>query len=454
MALHKTVDINTFLDDRPMSRRQWLVVVLGFLILILDGFDTTMMGFIAPALIDDWGIARHDLGPLMMSGLVGLAIGSLISGPLADRFGRKLVIIYSVALFGLWCLASAFANDLTTLTALRFLTGVGLGASMPNTSTLVSEFAPKKRRSHLVTSAYCGFALGGAMGGLASEQLIELFGWRSVFVVGGVLPLVLAVVLIFCLPESIRFMIVAGKAKEKIIKAVNALVANVADANTRFVSTEGGVQELHDANAKAGIRGLFDRRYRLGTFMIWISMFMGLLTMYLLGSWLPIIARAEGFTLSQAAIIGGMLQLGGVFGNYTMGMKMDRWEKNNVVSLTMAGSAFMSLMIALMGHTVISVAVLVFVMGYFSNAVNTGCYALATAYYPTQMRATGVSWASGIGRLGAIFGAGFGAVIMSLNWSMTQVFIFLCIPPLIGVIATQVKRLTQYKRQVPVADGN
>lgn len=454
MALQKTVDINTFLDDRPMSRRQWLVVVLGFLILILDGFDTTMMGFIAPALIDDWGIARQDLGPLMMSGLVGLAIGSLVSGPLADRFGRKLVIIYSVALFGLWCLASAFANDLTTLTVLRFLTGVGLGASMPNTSTLVSEFAPKKRRSHLVTSAYCGFALGGAMGGLASERLIELFGWRSVFVVGGVLPLVLAVVLIFCLPESIRFMIVAGKAKDKIVKAVNALVADIADASTQFVSTEGGMQELHDANAKVGIRGLFDRRYRLSTFMIWIAMFMGLLTMYLLGSWLPIIARAEGFTLSQAAIIGGMLQLGGVFGNFTMGMKMDRWEKNNVVSLTMAGSAIMSLLIAFMGHTVVSVAVLVFVMGYFSNAVNTGCYALATAYYPTQMRATGVSWASGIGRLGAIFGAGFGAVIMSLNWNMTQVFIFLCIPPLIGVIATQVKRLAQHKRTLPAVIGN
>jgi AAHS family 4-hydroxybenzoate transporter-like MFS transporter len=246
-------------------------------------------------------------------------------------------------------------------------------------------------------------------------------------------------------------MIVAGKAKERIVKAVNALVAGSADANTRFVSTEGGVQELHDSHAKVGIRGLFGRRYRVGTFMIWIAMFMGLLTMYLLGSWLPIIARAEGFTLSQAAIIGGMLQLGGVFGNFTMGMKMDRWEKNNVVSMTMAASAVMSLLIAFTGHTAVSVGVLVFVMGYFSNSVNTGCYALATAYYPTQMRATGVSWASGIGRLGAIFGAGAGAVIMGMNWNMTQVFILLCVPPLIGVIATQIKRLAQHRRPMVAA---
>ncbi|VVO53550.1 MFS transporter [Pseudomonas fluorescens] len=446
MAIQKTVDVNTFLDERPMGRRQWLVVTLGVLILILDGFDTTMIGFIAPALIEDWGVARHDLGPLMMSGLIGLAIGSLISGPLADRFGRKFVIITSVVFFGLWCLASAFANDLTTLTVLRFLTGLGLGASMPNTSTLVSEFAPKKRRSHLVTSAYCGFAAGGALGGLASEHLIELFGWRSVFVVGGVLPLILAVALIFCLPESIRFMIIAGKAKEKIVAAVNALVPGLSDAKSEFINSEYGAQKLGDSNAKIGIRGLFDIKYRLGTFMVWISMFMGLLTMYLLGNWLPIIVSAEGYTLSQAAIIGAMLQLGGVFGNFTMGMKMDRWEKNTVVSLTMAGGAIMSLMIALMGHTAISIGILIFIMGYFSNAVNTGCFALATAFYPTQMRATGVSWVSGIGRLGAIFGAGFGAVIIGQHWSMSQIFVFLCIPPLIGVIATQVKRRSENKR--------
>ena len=449
MAIQKTVDVNTFLDDRPMGRRQWLVVTLGVLILVLDGFDTTMVGFVAPALIEDWGVARQDLGPLMMSGLVGLAIGSLISGPLADRFGRRFVIINSVVFFGIWCLASAFANDLTTLTVLRFLTGLGLGASMPNTSTLVSEFAPKKRRSHLVTSAYCGFAAGGALGGLASEHLIELFGWRSVFIAGGVLPLILAVVLLLCLPESIRFMIIAGKAKEKIVKAVNALVPGIADTNSQFTNSESGVQKLGDSNAKTGISGLFDARYRLGTFMIWISVFMGLLTMYLLGNWLPLIAHSEGFTLSQAAIIGAMLQLGGVFGNFTMGMKMDRWEKNTVVSLTMAGGAVMCLVIALMGHTAVSLGVLIFIMGYFTNSVNTGCFALATAFYPTQMRATGVSWASGIGRLGAIFGAGFGAVIMGQNWSMSQIFTFLCVPPLIGVIATQIKRINQSKWASP-----
>ena len=451
MAESRHLDVNTFLDDRPMGRRQWLIVFLGILILILDGFDTTMMGFIAPALIEDWGVAKQDLGPLMMSGLVGLSIGSLVAGPLADRFGRKTVIITSVLFFGLWSLLSALANDLTMLTFLRFMTGVGLGASMPNTSTLVAEFAPKKRRSHLVTSAYCGFAFGGALGGLASEHLIELFGWRSVFVAGGVLPVALAVVLLFCLPESIRFMVVAGKAKARIVQAVNAVVPGLANAETRFFNSEAGAESGSEVQAKSGVRGLFSRQYRLGTFMIWIAMFMGLLTIYLLGNWLPLIARSAGLSLQEAAIVGAMLQLGGVVGNFTMGMKMDRWDKNGVLSLTMGGSALFALLIANVGHSAWSLTLLVLLMGYFVNAVNTGCYALATHFYPTQMRATGVSWVSGIGRLGAIVGAGFGAVIMGLNWGLSDVFMFLCFPPLIGIAAIQLKRVWEQRsgRAVP-----
>ncbi|VFS45958.1 MFS transporter [Budvicia aquatica] len=141
MSSQQRVDVCTFLDDRPVSLRQWLIIFLGFITLSVDGFDVTAMGFIAPALIDDWQVARHDLGPLMMSGLFGLAAGSMISGPLADRFGRKIVIVGSVAFFGLASLISAWAWDLHSLTVLRFITGIGLGAAMPNITTLIAEFA-------------------------------------------------------------------------------------------------------------------------------------------------------------------------------------------------------------------------------------------------------------------------------------------------------------------------
>lgn len=269
MAASNVVDVHTFLDARPIGRQQWVVIVLGLLILVLDGFDTMMMGFIAPALIQDWGLQRHVLGPLMMSGLAGLALGSLLAGPLADRFGRRWVIIASVTFFGFWSLACAFAQDLTMLTLARLLTGIGLGATMPNITTLLAECAPLRRRSTLVTSTWCGFAFGGAAAGIVSEYLIANFGWRAVFIAGGVMPLALALSLLLLLPESLRFMIQAKQPKTRVVAAINALIPGTADLQTRVISTE--YSEL--TGTAGGIRSLLKRPYRLGTLMIWAAMF-------------------------------------------------------------------------------------------------------------------------------------------------------------------------------------
>ncbi|MDE1165623.1 MAG: aromatic acid/H+ symport family MFS transporter [Pseudomonas sp.] len=427
------VDVSTFLDSRPMGRRQWLVVLLGFIVLAFDGFDTTSIGFVAPALIDDWGVARHDLGPVMMSSLFGLAIGSMVAGPLADRFGRKWVIIGSVFFFGVWSLASAYATGIASLTVLRFLTGVGLGASMPNTATLVSEYGPKRRRSQVVTGIYCGFTIGAALGGLGSEYLIQHFGWRSVLVAGGVLPMAFAALLLLTLPESINFLAQKPALKHKLLQAINKVAPGLANASTVFYSSEEKLQ------ARNSVGALFAPQYRLGTLMIWVTLFMGLLTMYLLASWLPLLSRDAGLTLSQAAIIGSLLQAGGVLGNFTIGIKMDRWDHHKVVGLTLLGGAISAVLIALQQPTMQVLCPLIVLLGYFINGVNTGSYALATQFYPTQIRATGVSWATGMGRFGAISGAGVGALMLAANWSFAQVFLFLTVPAALGITALVIK---------------
>ncbi len=172
MSNSSTLDVSTFMDSRKMSARQWVVLFLGFMVLVFDGFDTTSIGFIAPALVDDWGLLRQDLGPVMMSGLLGLAFGSLTAGPLADRFGRRPVIIGSVLLFGFWSLVSAWSTGIVSLTVLRFLTGVGLGASMPNTATLISEFAPKRYRSHMCSGSHLK-TLGLAFSGISGSYYLQ-----------------------------------------------------------------------------------------------------------------------------------------------------------------------------------------------------------------------------------------------------------------------------------------
>lgn len=427
------VDVNTFLDSRPMGARQWLVLILGFIIVAFDGFDTTAIGFVAPALIDDWGITRQAMGPVMMAGLLGLAFGAMAAGPMADRFGRRAVIVGSVFFFGLGSLASAYAYDITSLTALRFLTGLGLGASMPNTATLVSEFSPKRRRSHMVTIIYCGFTIGAALGGLGSEALIQHFGWRSVLVAGGVLPIAFALILLLTLPESISFLAQKPLLKARLLHAVNRVAPGLADSGTAFYSSEEKVQ------GKSSVAARFAPGYRLGTCMIWMTLFMGLLTMYLLSSWLPLMSRDAGLSMSQAAIIGSLLQVGGVLGNFAIGMKMDRWDHDLVVGLTLLCGGLSAVLIALQQPTMEILCPLILLLGYFLNGVSTGTYALATQFYPTGMRATGVSWASGIGRFGAISGAGIGALMLAASWNFSQVFLFICVPSSLGVLAMIIK---------------
>ncbi|WP_233070493.1 MFS transporter [Serratia ureilytica] len=196
MPHDNNVEIRGFIDNQPFSRYQWLILALCFLAVALDGFDTAIIGFIATSLVQEWGIDKTALGPVMSAALVGLAVGALAAGPLADRIGRKKVLVISLLLFGGFSLLTAFAGSLSTLTLLRFLTGLGLGAAMPNAATLMSEYAPQRCRALMVNLMFCGFPLGSSLGGFSSAWLIPHFGWQSVLVLGGVMPLLLALVLI------------------------------------------------------------------------------------------------------------------------------------------------------------------------------------------------------------------------------------------------------------------
>ncbi|MDU8502143.1 MFS transporter [Pseudomonas syringae] len=437
MATSDRVDVSAFLDSQPIGIRQWLIFGLCLVVLGIDGFDTTSIGFIAPALIDDWGIRRQDLGPVMMSGLFGVAVGCIIAGPLADKFGRRVVVIGSVAFIGVWSLVSAYSGDVISLSVFRFLTGLGLGASMPNAATLVSECAPTRRRSQMVTSIYSGFAVGAALGGLASESLIANFGWRSVLIVGGVIPLAFSIVLLVWLPESIAFMVHRKQEfAARLVKTVNALCPGVANESTTFYTSEDSVK------GKGSVRALFSRNYYKGTLLIWLILFMGLINLYLLSSWLPLLSRDAGLTLAQAAIIGALFQAGGVFGNLAIGIKMDRWNHHKVVALTILGGALTAFLIALNNPTVFILYPTVMILGYFVNSANAGAYALAAHFYPSQFRATGVSWATAVGRIGAISGAGIGASMLAMGWGFRELFFFVSVPALIGASAVLLKKYT------------
>src|SRR3954449_964164 len=230
MADGRTVDVQTFLNEHPFSGYQWTIFALCFCIVLLDGFDTAAIGYIAPSLITEWGVERPALGPVLSAALFGLAFGALSAGPLADRFGRKAVLIGSVLVFGVACLASAFSGGLTQLVVWRFVTGLGLGAAMPNAVTLLSEYCPDGRRATLTNAMFCGFPLGAAFGGFLAAWMIPLWGWRSVLVLGGITPLVLMALLLLLLPESVRYMVAKHQPLARKPRVLRRIAPAAADA--------------------------------------------------------------------------------------------------------------------------------------------------------------------------------------------------------------------------------
>ena len=237
MSRSTAVNVQTFINEHPFSPFQWLVFFMCFVIVLLDGFDTAAIGFIAPSLIAEWGISKPALAPVLSAALFGLACGALGSGPLSDRLGRRAMLLGSVLLFGVACLASAFANSIEQLTALRFITGVGLGAAMPNAVTMMSEYCPDRRRATMINLMFCGFPLGAAFGGFLAAWMIPHFGWRSVLLLGGVAPLLLLMLLLTKLPESVRYMVANNQPVERIRAALSRISGDAAQASA-FTMTE------------------------------------------------------------------------------------------------------------------------------------------------------------------------------------------------------------------------
>jgi AAHS family 4-hydroxybenzoate transporter-like MFS transporter len=433
-----TLDVQQFINRQALSAYQWRIVALCFLIVFLDGLDTAAMGFIAPALSVDWGVPRASLGPVMSAALGGMVFGALGSGPLADRFGRKGVLVVATFIFGGFSLLSAFSSNLEQLVILRFLTGLGLGAAMPNATTLLSEYTPERLKSLLVTGMFCGFNLGMAGGGFVSAWMIPAYGWHSLLVLGGVLPLALAVVLLLWLPESARYLVVHGKSAERIRRVLAPIGREAAEAR-HFV-----VPEQKTVKTGSVFAVIFNRSYSAGTLLLWLTYFMGLVIVYLLTSWLPTLMRDAGASLEQAALIGALFQFGGVLSAVFVGWAMDRFNPHRVIGLFYALAGIFAYCVGQSLGQVALVATLVLVAGMCINGAQSAMPSLAARYYPTHGRATGVSWMLGIGRFGAITGAWMGATLLGLGWTFTQVLTALLLPAGLAALAVLIKGVVSH----------
>nr|WP_306805848.1 MFS transporter [Caballeronia sp. BR00000012568055] len=425
------MNVEQFIDSQPLSAFQKRILVLCFLVVAVDGFDTSGIGFLGPAIRAEWQVAASALAPLFGAGLLGLTAGALLFGPLADRYGRKRILMVSIFLFGIASLATAASPGLAALVVARFFTGVGLGGAMPNAVTLAREYSPGSRASSLVTLMFCGFTIGGALGGLVSAQFVGVIGWRGVLAVGGVAPLLLVPVLAAMLPESLGFLLLRGTPKDR-------LVATAIADRIRVPGMDDSARVSLYADARpldrtSSVRELFAPGTAPVTLLLWATFFMILLIVYLLTSWLPVLLAAAGVPLRQASLMTMMYQVGATIGGIWLGRRMDRSDPQRVLALAFLVATALILLCAWSEGSKLVIVGTVLGIGFCIGGGTIGGYVLSGSYYPTSSRATGVAWANAAGRVGAVLGSMAGGALVGFGVSFDTFLLLLAVP---GAIAT------------------
>lgn len=431
MATAPTIDVQDFINSRPISVFQWTIIAICFAVLTVDGFDATAISFIAPAIRMQWNLSPGQLAPLFGAGLFGLTLGAFLFGPLADKIGRRPTLIITTVFFAIATIASAFVTSIEMLIGARFVTGLGLGGAMPIAVALTAEFSPECRRSSLVTLMFCGFVIGSATAGVVASLLVDAYGWRTFLFLTGSMPLGVALVLWAWLPESVRFLTLKDVAPTAIASMLRRISPETNFTGARFVAA------LRPSGSP--VAQLFAKDLVIGTVMLWVSYFMSLLVFYLLSSWLPLLITSAGFSIKNASLMSTALSVGGAIGAIVIGRLMDRFNPHWVLaSFYGLAAVFIALLGASTAYPLLLVAA-VFVAGFGAAGAQIGMNALSAAYYQTANRATGVSWAIGVGRFGSVLGSMVGGILLSFGWEIGTVFTVAAIPALLAGVAMLIK---------------
>ncbi len=430
-------NVSELIDKQPLGSFQVRIVALCALVALLDSLDLQSIGLAAPAMIADLHIRPAALGAVFSAALAGLALGAFSLGILADRVGRKAVLVGATVCFGLFTICTAQAPSLNVLVVYRFFAGLGLGGAMPSFISLTSEYVPRRLRAPVVALLWAGFPLGGVVGGLLASWIIPAFGWQSVFWVGGVLPLLVSALLVLALPESISFLVAAATPADRIRRLLKkAFPAVAVPADAKFVLNE-------ERASGVSVLRLFAMGRAIGTTVLWISFFIVFMMLVTNSAWAPTLLKREGIEIGQSAIAMAAFNLGAVIGTVVAGWLVIWIGAGIILPIVMVGGAVALGLVGYAAPSASLVTTLEGLFGLFLGCGSSGLIALAAIYYPTAIRSTGVGWAMGMGRVGSFAGPLAVGSLVVMGLSTVGVFAALGLPALVAAASTAIAGRTQ-----------
>ena len=403
------LDIETVVDEQRTGWTLILVVFVAMLVLVSDGFDLAAMGYVAPELAREWGLTPGAFVPAFSAGIIGMMIGGPLMGFLGDRFGRKVLIVWGLVAIGVLTLASVMVRSTPELVALRFFTGIALGGVIPNVGALIAELSPRRMRGRMLVIVTLGVPIGIALPGLVAATLVPAFGWRSIFVVGGLLPLLVALASVVALPESLKHLVTRGGREAKVRSLVQRLRPELAiAAGTRFEAS------APVAARRGSFRSLFSGDFALVTPLLWLCQAANQMANFFALTWLPTLLQAGGASSAHAGANASLFSLGGLLSGVLLIFVLDKVGIIPVVLLFVVGVPLVA-SLALTGLSPEIHALVILGAGVCVTGVQIGLTALLGIFYPTHIRSSGVGWTQAAGRVGALAAPLAGGVLLTLD---------------------------------------
>ena len=412
------------LETQKLGPLQLRVLLLCMLAQIFDGYDISSIGMAVPALIRAWGLSGPAFANTFVMSSIGIMIGALSSGPIGDRIGRKPVLIASLVVLAVSSLACTQVTAVADLAMLRLITGIGIGMLLPATVALSSDYLPERLRAGGIMIVFTGAPLGGFAGGMLVSHLLPIYGWTSIFWIGGVLPLALIPIALLWMPESPRFLLAKGRLKESGKRLIRELGISL---DTR----------RHDVDVAQGnpVAGLFRDGLAATTILIWIMFFCNLLSMYLIGYWMPTVLSLSGLTPADAVFASALRDAGPLVSVFAIVPMSIKFGAPNVLRVTLfLGIIFIGL-VGLAALPWLALLAVIFLVGCCTVGSQTGLNGMTGALYPARVRNTGMAWALGIGRLGAIIGPWLGGQLLRAGLPQREIFLVACITAAIATLA-------------------